>query len=46
MQEFVHLQIIIIRTESCTQATDMKKEYTILFETYFNENGFEIRKKW
>lgn len=46
MQDRADLQMII-RTESCTQATDMKKEYAILFEIrhVFNENGSGKKKK-
>lgn len=46
MQDRADLQMII-RTESCTQATDTKKEHAILFEIrhIFNENGSEEKKK-
>lgn len=42
MQDRTDLQMII-RTESCTQATDMRKGYAILFEIdmYLMKNGSE-----
>jgi len=44
MQDRADLQMII-STESCTQATDMKKEYAILFEIrHIFKNGSEKKK--
>lgn len=45
MQDREDLQMAI-RTESCIDATDIKKEYAILSEIrqVFNENGSETKK--